>query len=153
MSGKTLVAYASKGGVTRENAEIIAETLREKGFEVDLADLGSSRPDITPYANVIVGGGVRVQRVYRQARSFLKKDFGERKVAWFVCSLEVGEDRKSPDARRKYITNLLAKYPNLKVVDSAAFGGRMNMFGKRVPDFRDPELVKKWAASLASKLK
>jgi menaquinone-dependent protoporphyrinogen IX oxidase len=47
---KTLIAYASKGGVTREYANVIVGVLREKcGLVVDVVDLvrATSWPCIT----------------------------------------------------------------------------------------------------------
>jgi menaquinone-dependent protoporphyrinogen IX oxidase len=76
-AGKTLVVYITKGGATREAANLIAKTLREKsGLEVDVVDLERQpRPDLTPYRNIVVGGGVRTGGVYGKAVEFMKQDF------------------------------------------------------------------------------
>jgi menaquinone-dependent protoporphyrinogen IX oxidase len=125
---KTLVAYASKSGATKEASEIIADALRNKfNFEVDLVDLRKSPPNIQSYVNVIVGAGVRAGKVYSEALDFLKHDFGERRVAFFVCCGGAGDPKKYDESCTKYVTNVLARYPNLKTVDTAAFGGRMSL--------------------------
>jgi menaquinone-dependent protoporphyrinogen IX oxidase len=59
---KTLIAYATRGGVTKEYSEIVSEVLREKyGHEVDMVDIRMKKsPDISDYDNVILGTGVRI---------------------------------------------------------------------------------------------
>jgi menaquinone-dependent protoporphyrinogen IX oxidase len=55
---KTLVAFASKGGATKETSEIIADVLRDKfRFEVDLLDLRKSSKNIMVYSNIVIGAG------------------------------------------------------------------------------------------------
>jgi menaquinone-dependent protoporphyrinogen IX oxidase len=104
---KTLIAYVSKGGVTEEAASVIANVLQEKyGFNVDVINLRkNSSPDIAQYSNVIVGCGVRMQKVYKEALNFLEKnDFTDRRVAIFLSSLEPKEEAES-----KYIKRILEK--------------------------------------------
>jgi menaquinone-dependent protoporphyrinogen IX oxidase len=85
VSNKTLIAYVTKGGATEESGYIIAETLRDKhGLQVDLVNLKkNSAPDLSQYGNVIVGSGVRIGRVYKEALRFLEKDFGDKKKCHF----------------------------------------------------------------------
>ncbi|MCS7114169.1 MAG: flavodoxin domain-containing protein, partial [Nitrososphaerota archaeon] len=65
IGNKALIVYATRGGATEEVALKIAEVLRRKhGFDVDLVNLRKNpSPDISPYKGVIVGCGVRAQRV------------------------------------------------------------------------------------------
>ena len=81
VSNKTLIAYVTKSGVTEEAACIIAEALRDKyGLQVDLVNLKkNSAPHLSQYGNVIVGSGVRIGKVYKEALRFLEKDFGDKK--------------------------------------------------------------------------
>jgi len=53
-TGKTLIAYATKGGVTEDAASLIAEILSNKyNLEVDIVNLGkTARPDLEQYRNV-----------------------------------------------------------------------------------------------------
>ncbi len=87
-ANKTLIAYETKGGATEESARKIAEVLRSKfQIEVDLVDLKEQKVlDLTQYKNVVVGGGVRMGRVYSKAIKFLENDFTGKKVAFFVSS-------------------------------------------------------------------
>ena len=74
---KTLIAYQTKLGASKETAGKIADTLRSKyQLEVDLVDLKEKNlPDLGQYHNVVVGAGVRGGRVYAKALKFLKNDF------------------------------------------------------------------------------
>ena len=91
MNGKTLIAYVTKGGVTEEAAHAITEVLRDQyGLEVDLVNLKKdSSPNLAQYKNIIVGSGVRGGKVYKEALEFLKKDFGDNRIAFFVSSTNV----------------------------------------------------------------
>ncbi len=143
---KTLIAYVSKGGVTEEAASVIANVLRDKyGFNVDVVSLRkNSHPDITQYSNVIIGCGVRKQRVHKEALDFLEKtDFKDKKVAIFLSSLEPKEKAES-----KYIKRILEKYPHVKPFTTNVFGGRMKVLGRTIVDKRDLEKVKAWADEL-----
>jgi len=150
---KTLIAYASKSGATEQVAKIIEEVLKEKPeLEVELANLRKDSPDIAQYENVVVGAGVRAGKVYSEALDFLKLDFGNKKVAFFVCCGGAGDPKNYDESCTKYITNVLGKYPKLKTVATEAFGGRMKMLGKTLFDNVDPAKVRAWSEVLSSKL-
>jgi menaquinone-dependent protoporphyrinogen IX oxidase len=149
MGHKILGAYASKGGATKQASEIIAEVLRDKPkFEVDMIDLRKTTPEPANYDNFVVGAGVRGGKVYDEALNFLKHDFGGRKVAFFVCCGGAGDPKNYGDACTKYLTNVLASFPDLKVVATEAFGGRMKVLGKTVFDNFKPEKIHEWAEKL-----
>ena len=149
---KMLVAYASKSGATEQAAKIVAEVLKEKsGVEVELADLRKGSPNIVQYENVVVGSGVRAGKVYGEALDFLKQDFGNKKVAFFVCCGGAGDPKKYDESCTKYLVDVLIKYPNLKTVTTEAFGGRMKMLGKTLFDNVDPDKIRVWAENLVTK--
>lgn len=149
---KTLVAYASKSGATQEVAEKIAETLKDKyNLEVDLINLRKEKPILALYKNVVVGSGVRMNKVYGEALRFLKQDFENKRVAFFICCGGAGDPKKYDESCTKYITNVLANYRNFKPVATEAFGGRMKMFGKQLFDNVDFEKIRSWAESLGKK--
>lgn len=151
-SGKTLVAYVTKGGATGEAAAAIANTLREKcGLQVDLVDLKKqSKPDITPYNNIVVGGGVRAGKVYKEALEFVEQDLSGKRVAFFICSGAAGNPLRHDEVLEKYITKGLAAC-NVKLVSKGAFGGCIRIFGIAVTDRRDPAKVQAWAEELGKK--
>ena len=150
---KTLVAYTSKGGATEEAAKSIADVLKEKfGMDVELVNLRKTSPDVGKYENVIVGAGVRAGKVYGEALKFLKHDFGNRKVAFFVCCGGAGDPKNYEESCTKYVTNVLADYPNVTPTATEAFGGRMKILGKKVFDTLDPAKIRAWAEILGNKL-
>jgi menaquinone-dependent protoporphyrinogen oxidase len=149
----TLIAYASKGGATGQAAQIIADVLKEKyTLEVDLVNLRKDSPNLAQYKNVVVGAGVRGGKVYGEALDFLKQDFGNRKVAFFVCCGGAGDSKNYEESCAKYVTKVLANYPNVKTVATEAFGGRMKLLGKTLFDNVDPAKIRAWAETLGSKL-
>jgi menaquinone-dependent protoporphyrinogen IX oxidase len=142
-----LIAYQTKGGVTAENAQIIAGILREDyGHQVDVVDLKVKKdPDLAPYQNVVLGAGVRIQRPYGRAKRFIKdRRLTEKRVAIFFSSGMAGSDPEGATA--KWEKKLLRKTPYLRPVACQAFGGRMPK--GRGPDWTDPEKVREWAHCL-----
>ena len=143
---KTLVAYATKGGTTEEYANAIATVFRDNKWQVDVVNLKKDHnPDLTPYRNVIVGSGVKIQRLHGDGRKFLEKDFGSRNVAIFLSSLEPRDE-----ALKKYIEKILDKNTKLKPVAIEVFGGRMRFLGKTREDKMDIGKAKEWAQKIIS---
>jgi menaquinone-dependent protoporphyrinogen IX oxidase len=154
MDNKTLIAYVTKGGATGEAANLIANTLREKnGLEVDVVNLRKQpNPDLSAYRNVVVGGGVRMGKVYKEALSFLNQDLGGKRFAFFICSGAAGNPLHHDDIANKYITKEMAKHPNVQLVAMEAFGGCIRILGRALTDRRDSGKIKTWAEELGKKL-
>ena len=149
---KTMIAFATKSGVTGENAKIIAGVLREDfGHEVEVVDLMKGKmPDVAPYDNVVIGSGIRMFRWYGKAKKQLKnKALAEKNVAVYVSCCTVGNGEGHEKAMDKFVNTVLAKYPHLKPVATEALGGTM----PKTPtsDFHDPEKVRAWAKELGAK--
>ncbi|MFX1572623.1 MAG: flavodoxin domain-containing protein [Promethearchaeota archaeon] len=146
---KTLIAYATKSGVTEENAHIIREILKDQyNFEVDLINLKKNpKPSFSHYENIIIGSGIRIARWYGKANKFLKNDFKNKKVAIFLSSGKAGDPESYEDAITKYINQKLAKNPHINPIATEAFGGRYADV-----DYTDPDKVKAWAQELGKKL-
>ncbi|MGA2682641.1 MAG: flavodoxin domain-containing protein [Candidatus Bathyarchaeia archaeon] len=151
--GKTLIAYETKGGATEEAARKIADVLRSKyQLEVDLVDLKEQKvPDLAQYQSVVVGGGVRGGRVYSKALKFLKNDFTDKRLAFFVSSSWAGTPGSYEDAKAKFVENTLTKYPNINPVSTEAFGGRIRILRKTMVDNTDLAKVEAWAEELGKK--
>ncbi|HLN89148.1 MAG TPA: hypothetical protein VK253_03695 [Candidatus Binatia bacterium] len=151
MTGKTLIVFSTISGLNDEVAHIIADALRATyDMDVTVADLEKGPPDITPFQNIVVGGGGGKNTVYNEAVDFLGKDFEGKNVAlYFLC--EGGETPKaeSTEGNQK---RLLAKNKYLKPVDVAAFGGCMIEQGRLVMDDHNMAKVKEWANELGKKL-
>ena len=149
MSHRILVAYASKGGATKEASEIIAEVLKNKyNVTVDLIDLKKTTPKLEGYDKIVVGAGVRAGKVYGDALKFLKQNFESKKVAFFVCCGGAGDPQKYEEACKNYVTDVFANYPDLKPVSTQAFGGRMKILGKTVFDTFDSKKIQSWAEKI-----
>ena len=154
-TGRTLIAYQTKGGATEEAARKIADVLRSKyQLEVDLADLNEERvPDLAQYAHVVVGGGVRGGKVYSKALKFLENDLSGKQVAFFVSSSWAGTPtpKDYQRAKAKFVENTLAKFPKINPVSIEAFGGRIRILGKTMVDNTDLAKVEVWAEELGKK--
>lgn len=152
---KTLIAFATKSGVTGESANIIADVLKNNfGHEVDVVNLKETKsPDIGPYDNIFIGSGIRMGMWYGRAKKMLKKDFKGKKVIIFLSSCYAGDSEKHDKAVADYLDKVLDKYPDMQPIATNAFGGRMKMFGKVQNDNYNPAKVKLWAEELGEKLK
>jgi uncharacterized protein len=150
MTGKILIVYSTKSGINEAAAHAIAETLKTTySMDATIADLRNGQPDITPFQNIIVGGGVESTNVYNEAVDFLEKDFGGRNVSVYFCC----EDEENPKAEstKDNSRKVLAKNLSLKLIDVAAFGGCMLRQGRPVMDEVNMNRVKEWAMELGKK--
>jgi len=154
MTGKVLVAYQTKEGASGKYASAIAGTLKGKGFEVDLADLKQTKPDIRNYDTVIVGAGVKISLVYGRWKRILRnKELANKKLAMFLSSGTAIEEPEK--AIEKYVQPLINKY-KLKPLAVGSFPGKVpDKFAEKDihKDAIKPEIASAWAEELAKKLK
>ena len=153
-ANKTLIAYVTKMGVTRESAQKIGEILRSKySLEVDLVEIQEQESlDLTQYQNIVIGSGVRAGKVYGKALKFLEKnDFTGKKVAFFVSSAWAGTPGSYDEAKKRFVEKTLAKYPQINPVSTVAFGGRIKYFRKMMVNNTDNAKVEAWAEELGKK--
>lgn len=151
---KTLIAYETKRGVTEESARKIAEVLRSKfGLEVDLVDLAKEKvPDLAQYRNVVVGGGVRMGKVYSKASKFLENNFAGKRLAFFISSAWGGIPGEYYDtAKKRFAEKTLSKKPQIEPIIIEVFGGRIKYFNKTMVDNVDLAKVESWADTLGEK--
>lgn len=150
LTGKILIVYSTKSGINEQAAHSIADALKTTySIDVTIADLRNGSPDITPFQNIVVGGGVNSSSVYNEAVDFLGKDFGGRNVAVYFCC----EDEENPKAESTQDNSrkILAKNTSLKLVDVAAFGGCMLREGRPVMDEVNMNRIRDWAMELGKK--
>lgn len=153
MTGKTLVAFATKGGATEEIALEILKILKGKHkLAVDVVNLRKEKnPDISKYENVILGAGVRMGKIYKELFSFLENDFSRKKLALFVVCGEAGDPKDHDKVLEKHLKAILSKNPDFHFVEFEVFGGRMKILWKVVQDSVDKEKISKWADKVGKK--
>ena len=82
---KTLIAYASRTGVSEKCARMLAERIPDS----TLCDLCREKPDPNAYEQVIVGGGVRMGALHVDARQYLdgcKPVLLKKRLGLFLCA-------------------------------------------------------------------
>src|SRR5512136_1787989 len=117
---RTLIAYQTKQGASKQAAEKIAQTLRVNyNLEIDVVDLDKQNTfDLALYSNIVVGAGVRGGRIYGKATRFLKNDLAGKKVAFFVSSSWAGTPGSHDNAKVRLIDKPMSKYPKLNIVST-----------------------------------
>jgi menaquinone-dependent protoporphyrinogen oxidase len=176
---KALVIYGTRGGATKQIADEIGKELGEQGFSVMVENAAKSRGiDVNSYDLVVVGSSVWATFWKWQATRFLKRNANKlagKKVALFSSGLAGGDPAHAEDAR-KSIENTAAKFPSIKPLALAYFGGlvefehppllarpfamgmkadleKKGMDTSKPYDTRDFAAIRKWAADVAAKAK
>jgi menaquinone-dependent protoporphyrinogen oxidase len=166
MSASILVAYATSYGSTQEVADAVAVTLRGVGVEVDILPARKVR-GLSSYSAVVLGASLYMFRLHKDARSFLSRHgaaLAERPLAVFALGPFHDEEKEWQGAREQ-LDKELAKFPRLKPVARAVFGGKFDPSKLRPPwsllpalkglpasDIRDWNAIRAWAGDLPSKL-
>jgi menaquinone-dependent protoporphyrinogen oxidase len=154
MSSKLLIAYSTKGGASETYAKAIAETLKSDGIDVEIFDLKKDKPDISNFDTVVLGTGVRMYMVYRHWKKILKlRELHEKNLFMFLSSGMATED---PDkAVKKFLDPIVSKY-GLKPDSLVSFPGIIPEKWAENEEQKNavkPELAKKWAKDISSKIK
>ncbi len=143
---KALIVFGTRYGATASTSEIIADTLRQEGFEVKVANAKEEKvQSIIEFDLILVGSGIQMGKWTGEAEDFIKKhqeDLSSKKVALFVsCGsanpLSEGEQKtkEMDNAKQKYLKDKAAEY-KVKPVALCFFGGcydfnKMSWFFKR----------------------
>ena len=152
---RALIVYGTRYGATADTSEVIADTLRQAGFEVRIVDAKKDKvQSISEFDLIIVGSGIQMGKWTKEPESFLKKfqnELSKKKVALFVsCGganpLSEGEQKNKEldDARRKYLEDKSVEY-KLKPVALGFFGGcydfnKMSWFFRKTLSSIKPKL-------------
>jgi len=159
---KVLIAVSSKHGSTREIAESVGATVRERGIEVevvDARDVGS----VASYDAVVVGSAVYLGRWMGPARDLVTRSveaLRERSV-WLFSSGPLRLDIVDPaDAAEglKLLELVGARdhrvFPGKADKDDFGFLERAAVSMVKSPwgDHRDWPAIQEWAASIAGEL-
>ena len=168
MENKVLVAYAAKHGHTAEIAEKIGRVLKDDGLQVDIINVNKVK-DIKQYTAVVVGTATYIATWRREFLRFLAAN--EKYLAtipvWLFSSgpmgegdpLEVSQGWRYPENNKAYIDAI--KPRDITVFQGAIDLDKMGFFEKwviknvkaPVGDFRDWDMITKWANSIALSLK
>ncbi len=176
---KALVIYGTRGGATKQIAEEIGKTLGEQGFTVTVEDAKRSRGvNVNAFDLIVAGSSVWATMWKWQATRFLKRNAKKltgKKVALFSSGL-LGGDPAKMDEANKSIEKTAAKFPTIKPLALAYFGGlvdfehpaffarpmagamkkdleKKGMDTSKPYDTRDFAAIRKWAVEVAAKAK
>jgi menaquinone-dependent protoporphyrinogen oxidase len=176
---KALIIYGTRGGSTAKIADEIGKVLDGQGFAVTVKNANDTRGvDAGVFDLVIVGSSVWATKWKRQATGFLKrnvKTLAGKKVALFSSGM-AADDPEKMDYANQSIAKVAAKFPAIKPLALAYFGGCVNFdspvfmarfmanmmkkdFEKKgidtskPVDHRDWDAIRKWAADVAAKVK
>ncbi|OPY26924.1 MAG: protoporphyrinogen oxidase [Methanocella sp. PtaU1.Bin125] len=175
---KALIVYGSRSGATREIAGEIGRVLSEQGYAVTVEDARRSKGlDVNRFDLVVVGSSVFMTMWKRHATAFLKRNakaLAVKNVALF-SSGTAGGDPALADYARESIAKVARKFPEIRPVALAYFGGYLDFndrgridrfFGAVRQDFekkgidtgrpidqRDWAAIRVWAIGLATKVR
>ncbi len=157
-----LIAFGSKMGGTAGIAEMLTETLRSNGLDVDVRAAGDVG-DVRAYEAVIVGGALYASRWHKDARQFVRRrraELSERPV-WLFSSGPL--DASATEAEIPPVRHTRAAMDRIGARGHITFGGRLSADAKGFPassmakeragDWRDPAHIAGWANGIAAELR
>ena len=163
MSGRVLVAYASKHGGTAEIAQALAAAMRGAGVEAE-ARPATQVTDLGGYRAVVVGSGVYAGRWAADARRFVRAHRAELRAmpTWLFCSGPTGGSLEGEAAVRDAgpgVVDTSMRRFDVGARGYATFAGRVGEgmagpFDRWVPkgDWRDFEQIAGWGRQIAAEL-
>ena len=166
MATAVLVSYATKYGSTKEAAEVIAESLRDAGLQVEIIPAHLVNK-IDQYELIILGAPLIMFRWHNDAKRFLKRykrTLQNKKLFIFALGpITTPYVEKEWLGARAQLDKELNKFPWLEPVEIKIFGGRFDLskagfiikkFAGNIPptDAMDLQAIRDWASSLVDKL-
>ncbi|MDR0198563.1 MAG: flavodoxin domain-containing protein [Methanomassiliicoccaceae archaeon] len=140
---RTLIAYATKGGASRECAEILASEIGG----CTICDLDGNVPDIKDFDTVVIGTGIRVGKAYKPFKKFLEGNTDAlltRNIAFFVCCVVMKEFEKTA------VANIPETLRNA-AFRIGAFGGKPLLGGKKDQRWMLKDNVAEFAKAMKEK--
>ena len=153
---RVLVAHASKYGSVEEVARYVGAVLRDRGEACDVVAARQAH-DLEGYDLVVLGTGLYMGRLHREARRFLRHHRDELAGLPFAVFAmgPLSDDPAEKDKVRPQLERGLKRYPELEPVATEIFGGvidpeRMPFPYNRMPpgDHRDWDEIRRFAVSL-----
>jgi menaquinone-dependent protoporphyrinogen oxidase len=120
---RTLIAYATRSGASRECAEILASGI----VNCVLCDLNEATPDIAEYDTVVIGSGIRMGKTYPPFKKFIEDNEDillTKNIAFFVCNVQTGK-------YMKFVENGIPERLRNAAFRISAFGGKPPLGGKK----------------------
>jgi menaquinone-dependent protoporphyrinogen oxidase len=160
---KCLIAYKTKTGTTQEIAQRVAEVLKKKGVDADVASIDAS-PDLAGYSRVVLGCPINGMKLMPEMEAYVTQKVVGKKVPvdMFVVSYMYYKGRAM---WKKAIDKDVSRIATLaSAQNKIVFGGRIAgmlpgvmrfMFGiaKDTPlDQRDWGQIESWASDLAARV-
>ena len=84
---KVLIIYSTKGGVSKQCAEMLKDRL-SGAIQVDVYDIKDAPPSPVGYDVAVIGGSIRMARIKRSLRTYLKANantLNSIQTALFLC--------------------------------------------------------------------
>ena len=121
---RVLITFASSRGGTQGLAEMVAEDLREEGFDVDVLPPRRLKR-LDGYDAVIVGGALYASRWHREARRFVKRHTAElrRRLVYFFSSGPLDDSATGGDIPP--VKGVKALMERVGARGHVTFGGRL----------------------------
>lgn len=127
MNDKILVCYGTRYGSAGEIAENIGEILRNRGATVDIINLKKNKvKNLESYDLVVVGSGIQMGKWTKEPLKFIKKNLAvlaRKKIALFVSWMTAAKPESCNQARRDYLDNITADFPEIIPISMGLFGG------------------------------
>jgi menaquinone-dependent protoporphyrinogen oxidase len=165
MTGRILVAYASRSGSTAEIAQAVGKELTAAGCSVEVVDMNMVA-SLSGYNGIVIGAPLYMGDLVKDARKFVGR-FTEQLIALPVASFAVGLTPVSKQVGNvdHAMECLHASLAPVKPVGTILFAGKLDpaklgfiqrkmMEIGNVPsgDFRDWKLIAAWARDLPAKM-
>ena len=159
---RVLVVHGSKRGGTAGLAEMIADALRDHGFEVHVRAARQRRHDLATYDGVVIGGGLYTGRWHRDARRFVRRYAAELSgmPVWVFSSGPLDSSAEEHDIPP--VKQVRAAMDRVGTREHETFGGYLapdakGLFikaaaKKNAGDWRDADHVRKWVEEMAGAL-
>ena len=168
MENRVLVAYATKHGHTTEIAEKIGDVLKGAGLQADVLPVSKVK-DVKKYTAVVAGTATYIAMWRKDFLRFLSAN--EKYLAtipvWLFSSgpmgegdpVELSQGWRYPVAQKSLVEAIKARDITVfhGVIDPKKMGFLEKWVIKKVQapvgDYRDWDLIKKWAEGIAAALK
>ena len=121
---RVLIAYASKYGSVEEVAEYVGAVLRDRGASCAVTPARDAE-EVVGYDLVVLGTGLYMGRMHRDARQFLKRHHEALEHVRFAV-FAMGPLSSEPAEKEKvepHLRRTLDRYPELEPDQEAIFGG------------------------------